>query len=305
MTSLVTEGMSVARPDPVEKKPLYHYLPKSLTFSIGSEGCNFSCIFCQNSEIAHGPRNTKPRLHPASPAVIVAAAESSGSASIAFTYNEPTVFFELMAKIADMALYVGLGTILVSNGYQSGGCLKALSSRIQAANIDLKSFRETFYRNHCKARLKPVLRNLRHMARLGWWLEITTLVIEGENDSQAELSDIASFISNELGRHVPWHISAFHPCYNMQNRPRTSAQTLEKAFEIGKKAGLQFVYTGNTPNSVSTYCPNCNALHMKRQGHLGMVAQSGQYGICRACGHNLPGMWSLPNNTVSAPCHEK
>ena len=294
LVSLVSDGVRVANVDPVEKKPLYHYLPHSRTFSIGTEGCNLSCQFCQNAELAHGARSHPVRSTPASPAAIVAAAREAGCASIAFTYNEPTVFFELMHATAEKALQEGLGTLMVSNGYQSPACLEALEHRIQAANIDLKSMSETTYRTVCGAHLAPVLDNLRHMAAMGWWLEVTTLLIEGVNDSAPELESIATFIAGELGQHVPWHISAFFPCYQMKDHPPTSQAALERALGIGRAAGLHFVYTGNAGISQPTRCPACGTVHIERHGPLGMIKNmppKAPYGTCTHCGHAIAGVW--------------
>lgn len=294
--SLVSEGVRVANVDPIEKKPLYHYLPQSLTFSIGTEGCNLSCLFCQNAELAHGARQHPPSYTPASPTAIVKAARESGCSSIAFTYNEPTVFYELLRSTSELALEAGLGTVLVSNGYQSSSCIEALGPLVQAANIDLKSMREAMYRDVCKAHLKPVLRNIVHMARLGWWLELTTLVIEGLNDSQEELDDIASFIATELGPDVPWHVSAFYPCYQMQDKPPTSLATLKKALEAGARKGLHFVYTGNNPATVHTLCPKCGAIFIPRHGSLGIAGKLSPTvadGLCGACGETIAGRWKI------------
>jgi pyruvate formate lyase activating enzyme len=236
--------------DPVEKKPLYHFLPGTQIFSLGTQGCNLSCSFCQNASLSQPPRlGHRVTGHQAGPQDLVAAALASGCRSIAYTYSEPTVFFELVEDTARLALAQGLKNALVTNGFMSAECLDAFGPAegglIQAANVDLKAFTEEFYAEQCGAHLKPVLENLRHMRRLGWWLEVTTLVIPGLNDGDGELKDMAGFIAAELGPDTPWHLSRFHPDYKLTDRPVTPTQTLMRAREAGRAAGLRFVYVGN------------------------------------------------------------
>ena len=290
--SLVSGGVAALNLDPVEKKPLYHYLPGTTTFSFGTPGCNFACLFCQNAALAHAARESGPvRLQPATAHSLVAGAARSGAASLSFTYNEPTVFFELMAETADLARQAGFGTILVSNGFQSQDSLEALQGRIQAANIDLKSFREEFYREQCRARLAPVLDNLKTMRSCGWWLEITTLLIPGLNDSSEELRDLARFIAQELGREVPWHISRFRPAFRMQDVPPTPLADMERAARIGQEEGLCFVYLGNVLQHAfdATCCPDCGRKLLSRAGfHVTGLPFDGR---C-PCGKQIPGIWS-------------
>ncbi len=287
LVTLAAEGVIAWQVDPVEKKPLYHYLPGTKTFSFATAGCNFSCRWCQNAHISAPPRGAVP-CTPARPQDLVQAALDSGCRSLAFTYTEPTVFFELMLATAVMARQNGLGTLMVSNGYQSPACLNILAPHIQAANIDLKCFRQSTYKKFCNASLAPVLDNLRRMAALGLWLEITTLVIPGINDSPAELADIAAFIANELGPHTPWHVSAFHPAHLLNPHPATPPSSLTLAADLGQKAGLHFVYKGNIGPANATSCPHCGRVAVARNT---FKAPSLPGGLCPHCGAALPGIW--------------
>lgn len=271
--------------DPVEKKPLFHFLPGTTTLSLGTPGCNLGCTFCQNASLSEPPRQGLPlRGEAIPPRDIVRMAQSSGARSIAYTYSEPTVFFELMLETADLAMAAGLANIMVSNGFQSPQCLDALGHRIQAANIDLKAFREDFYRDICAARLQPVLDNLIHMNKLGWHLEMTTLVIPDTNDSDAELADIARFIKKELGANTPWHVSRFHPCHHMHDHPPTPLATLRRAHDIGRAEGVHHVFVGNVPGSglENTVCPGCGLTVVERSGFT--VLRNGLHnGACPQC----------------------
>jgi len=290
--SLVEDGVAALNLDPVEKKPLYHYLPGTATLSFGTPGCNFACPFCQNSSLSHAAREQGlVRLRNITPPALAAQARSNGAASLSFTYSEPTVFFELMARTADAARQAALGTIMVSNGFHSPDSLAALRDRIQAANIDLKSFREEFYREQCRARLAPVLDNLKTMRSFGWWVEITTLLIPGRNDSTEELRDLAGFIARELGPEVPWHISRFHPAFRMRDAPPTPLADMERAARIGQEAGLHFVYLGNVAQHAleGTFCPRCGQKLLSRVGYS--VTGLPFDGRCM-CGERIPGIWS-------------
>lgn len=292
LVSLVSDVITAVNMDPVEKKPLYHFLPGTKTFSLGGAGCNFRCFFCQNHEIAHvNQKSTLPgrRL---TPETIVRLAEQNQAQSIAFTYNEPTLFFEQMYAAAGLAKAQDIRTILVSNGFMSVGALQSLSKRIDAANIDLKSFSDDFYRKFCRGRLDPVLDNLKRIRDMGWWLEVTTLVIPGVNDSPEELTKLASFIKTELGEDVPWHISAFHGAHKMLNHPSTPTFKLEEAWHIGSDAGLKYVYLGNvqTATGSNTLCPQCGTLLIERRGY--QIRQRIGEGVCPACHAEIPGIWT-------------
>ncbi|WP_300159879.1 AmmeMemoRadiSam system radical SAM enzyme [Solidesulfovibrio sp.] len=289
--TLVYDRVAAANLDPVEKKPLYHFLPGSLTFSFGTMGCNLSCSFCQNYSLSQPPRQGKAVAgERATPADLVAAAKRSGAASISYTYSEPTIFFELAQDTATLAREAGLRNILVSNGFQSRACLEALAGLVDAANIDLKAMDPAFYEEVCGARLSPVLKNLAHMRRLGWWLEVTTLLIPGRNDDAGQLRRLAGFLAGELGPDTPWHLSRFHPDFAMRDVPATSAESLERAWAIGREAGLHYVYVGNVPDEArsATYCPSCGARVIERQG-MGLRAARTRGGKCVACGAAIAG----------------
>lgn len=291
LISLVGDVLTSAQLDPVEKKPLYHFLPGSRTFSVGSAGCNFRCRFCQNHAIARVPSSGVVPGRRARAEEVVRLAQERQARSLAFTYNEPTVFFEMVYEASGLARAANLRALLVSNGFMSGDCLTALSRRIDAANVDLKAFRDDFYREYCGGRLQPVLDNLKAIKALGWWLEVTTLVIPGVNDSAGELGAIAAFIRDELGADTPWHLSAFHGAYQMAQHPSTPLATLERGWGIGREAGLNFVYMGNVRSAVggNTFCPACGALAMERRGFE--VRLLGAAGICPSCKSHLPGVW--------------
>lgn len=284
--------------DPVEKKPLYHFLPGTRTFSFGTMGCNMACAFCQNASLSQPPRlGRRVTGHHAGPAELVDAALESGSKSISYTYSEPTIFFELVEDTAKLARARGLKNILVTNGFMSAECLDACgpaeTGLIQAANVDLKAFGEDFYRERCGAALAPVLKNLKHMHGLGWWLEVTTLLIPGLNDGADELKALAGFIASELGPDTPWHISRFHPDYRLLDRPVTPHESLLAARDIGRAAGLRFVYVGNAsgPGFGDTLCPSCGKTVIRREGFR--CAPFGvQGGTCLECGQGLPGVWA-------------
>ncbi|MHC1789903.1 AmmeMemoRadiSam system radical SAM enzyme [Solidesulfovibrio sp.] len=290
--TLVYDRVAAANLDPVEKKPLYHFLPGTMTFSFGTMGCNLSCAFCQNYSLSQPPRQGKAIAgERTSPAELVAAARRAGAASVSYTYSEPTIFFELMADTADLAHAAGLQNILVSNGFQSRQCLDALAGRIDAANIDLKAMRPEFYERTCGARLRPVLQNLVRIRELGWWLEVTTLLIPGGNDSAGELTELAGFLAKELGADTPWHISRFHPDFAMRDRPPTSPESLERAYVIGREAGLRYVYVGNVRDAArsATQCPGCGERLIERQG-MGVSAVRTVSGRCGSCGAAIAGV---------------
>jgi pyruvate formate lyase activating enzyme len=277
--------------DPVEKKPLYHFMPGSKTFSFGTLGCNLACSFCQNHTLSQPPRQGLPiEGQKVSPEALARAARESGCQSVSYTYSEPTIFFELMQDTARLAKADGLKNIMVSNGFMSPECLEELAPLIDAANIDLKAFNPGFYEDICQARLDPVKKNLVHIRKLGWWLEVTTLLIPGLNDNREELAALTGFIAGELGPDTPWHISRFHPDYKLLDRGPTPARTLEEAWETGKKAGLKYVYVGNLPGNAhnSTHCAGCGKVVIERSGFTVLGGTLGE-GACPACGEPLAG----------------
>jgi pyruvate formate lyase activating enzyme len=254
--------------DPIEKKPLFHFAPGSRSFSIAAVGCNFHCDFCQNYEISQMPRDRKQIWgEDVSPEQIVALAKKAGCRTIAYTYTEPTIYFEYALDIARLASAEGLKNIFVTNGYMTEEALRTLHPHLHGANVDLKAFQEEFYQKRCGGRLEGVLQSLRIMKALGIWVEITTLIIPGLNDSEEELRGLVAFIAS-LGRETPWHISRFHPMYKMLDRSPTSVQTLERVRKIGLEGGLRYVYTGNVPGDEGedTYCHQCGKLLIDRFG---------------------------------------
>lgn len=290
LLTLVGNVVTSVQLDPVEKKPLYHFLPGSKTFSIGSAGCNFHCRFCQNHEISDvRPQSTISgrRVTPDTLARLAA----QQAPSIAFTYNEPTVFFEQIYETTGLALAKGLKVILVSNGFMGEDLLLTLKKRVHAANIDLKAFSDDFYRKYCGGSLQPVLDNLKAIKKLGWWLEVTTLVIPGCNDSQDELRDMARFIRDELGPDTPWHLTGFHGAAMMVSHPSTPAFQLEELWRMGKDESLNYVYIGNVQSllGASTLCPSCGAMIVERSGYRVRTVRTP--GICPACKTAIPGIW--------------
>ncbi len=285
----VADLVAAVNVDPVEKKPLYHFHPGARTLSFGTMGCNISCSFCQNFSLSHPPRNGHPiQGRHMTPQELVDMALENDCHSISYTYSEPTIFFELLMPTAKLAVEKGLKNIIVSNGFQTPECLEEMGPYIHAANIDLKSFRDSFYKEQCQARLKPVLNTLKHVRKLGWWLEVTTLLITDLNDSYDEIAEMALFIKDELGPETPWHISRFHPAYKLQDRPATPVETLERAWLIGREAGLKYVYVGNVPghDGNNTMCPEgCGPL-IKRRGFFVENLSP----VCESCGTLLAGI---------------
>jgi len=285
-------GMLVAENvDPIEKKPLFHVYPASKSFSIATAGCNFSCDFCQNYDISQLPRTiqTIPGRQTA-PQDILERALRTGSRTIAYTYTEPTVYFEYAYDTALLAHQKGLKNVFVTNGFMTIKALDVISPYLDAANVDLKSFRDEFYRKRCGGRLQPVLESLRKMKAAGVWVEVTTLLIPGMNDSEEELHDIASFIVS-LGAETPWHISRFYPRYKMEQWSATSAAMIHKAAEIGKSCGLKYVYSGNMPGDAgeNTSCSHCGKLLIARYGfHIDQMSLRGA--ACPQCGTTLDGI---------------
>jgi pyruvate formate lyase activating enzyme len=262
-------GRTVAQHvDPVEKKPLFHLYPGTTAYSIATVGCNFRCRWCQNWEISQMVRKRHLIMgEEASPEKIVAAAEWYGCRSIAYTYTEPTIFFEYAYDTARLAHEAGLANIYVTNGYMTEEMLETFQPYLDAANVDLKAFRDETYRKYVGARLQPVLDAMRVMKRLGIWLEVTTLVIPGINDDDEELRDAADFVAEELGADTPWHISRFSPAYTMTDVPPTPVETLRRAREIGLEAGLRYVYLGNVPGEANTVCHACGKTLIRRSGY--------------------------------------
>ncbi|MBC8473208.1 MAG: AmmeMemoRadiSam system radical SAM enzyme [Candidatus Omnitrophica bacterium] len=243
--TLVYGDVIASHVDPIEKKPLYHFLPGSYSYSIATIGCNFKCSFCQNWEISQASkRQNTASGHELMPEEVVREAKKNDCKSISYTYTEPTIFFEYAYETAKLAKKQGLYNIFVTNGYMTKETLNVIKPYLDAANIDLKSFREDFYKEMCGAHLKPVLDTIELMKKLGIWIEITTLVVTGKNDSDNEFKDIAEFIAN-LDPDIPWHISRFHPDFKYLEGKPTPIDALKRARDIGKKAGLRNIHLGN------------------------------------------------------------
>jgi pyruvate formate lyase activating enzyme len=263
-------GLSISQAiDPVEKKPLFHFYPGSSAFSFATVGCNFRCSFCQNWQISQMVHD-EGRLagQEASPEHLASAARHYGCKSIAYTYTEPTIFFEYAYDTAVIADQWDIKSIYVTNGYMTEEMLDAFAPHLHAANVDLKAFSDDFYRKTCGARLQPVLDSIKAMRERGIWVEVTTLVVPGLNDSVEELRSLAEFIAGDVGEDTPWHVSRFRPDYKMQNGQATPPATLHRAREIGLEAGLRYVYEGNVPGGEgeNTYCYSCHNLLIERYG---------------------------------------
>lgn len=307
---LLVYGQAVAANiDPIEKKPLFHFLPGTDIFSIGTVGCNFGCEFCQNWQISQVSKEIKARLmenkkmeklgveigklgFELMPEKIVNICVKDNIPSIAYTYNEPIIFFEYAYDTAKLGKNKKKRNVFVTSGFETDEALEKLKPYLDAMNIDLKSFSDSFYKKVCKARLQPVLDTIKKVHELGIWLEITTLVIPGKNDSDKELKQIADFIAS-ISKDIPWHISAFYPHYKMTDVPATTHDSLIKAYEIGKKAGLNYVYVGNVPDveRSSTYCPKCNELLIERDYYKTTI-KNFKNGKCGKCNEKIPGVWS-------------
>ena len=275
--------------DPVEKKPIYHLLPGSRALSFGTVGCNFKCPFCQNWDISQETKvNEEIKV---SPEQMVALALEQGAESIAYTYNEPTIFYPYAKDIGVIAKEKGLKNIFVSNGFESPEIIEDMASWVDAANIDLKSWDDAYYKKVLKGGLEEVKDTLRRMVDAGIWVEVTTLLIEGDNDSDRDLKEMAEFIAHDLGKHVPWHLSAFHPDYKMLDHNATGLETLQRAKKIGQEAGLQYIYLGNVPVHGDTHCPDCGELLIDRTGYTVTVNKLKE-GHCPKCNREIEGVWS-------------
>jgi pyruvate formate lyase activating enzyme len=278
--------------DPIEKKPLFHYFPGSLSFSIATVGCNFRCLHCQNSDISQAPRESSILSHQIfPPEKIVEAAKKNRCRSISYTYTEPTIYCEYAFDCAVLAKGEGIGNVFVTNGYITPEALKEIKPYLDAANIDLKSFRDDFYRRVCGARLEPTLDSIRAYKEFGIWIELTTLIIPNHNDTEEELRDIARFIK-ELGVDTPWHVTAFYPTYKITDQHRTPAGILRKAREIGLNEGLRYVYTGNVPgdDGENTYCYQCGKLLVERIG-FSVKKNNIRNAKCSDCSAKIDGIW--------------
>jgi pyruvate formate lyase activating enzyme len=293
LVSLVYGKVIARHVDPIEKKPLFHFLPGTRSYSIATVGCNFKCRFCQNADISQMPSD-QHRIwgEDMTPAMVVDEAVATRSATIAYTYTEPTIYFELALDSARQAVKKGLKNVFVSNGYMTEECLKSIHPDLHGANVDLKAYSDGFYKEQCGAKLGPVLRTLEVMKEMGVWLEVTTLVIPGLNDSKGELENIARFLAG-LDPDIPWHISRFHPTYRLTDRDATPPGSIRRARDIGYEAGLKYVYTGNLPGDEGekTYCHECKQVLIDRYG-FSVTKNIIQDNRCPRCQAVIPGIWA-------------
>lgn len=297
--SMVYGKLVATNVDPIEKKPLFHFLPGTTSYSIATVGCNLRCGNCQNWDISQSPREGRGIVGvDASPEDVVGAAVDTGCESVSYTYTEPTVYIEFALDTMKIARKEKLGNVFVSNGYMTPESVNEVSGLLDADNVDLKSFNDKFYRENCGAALEPVLDTLKLLKKNGVWIEVTTLLIPGMNDSPKELKQIAGFIKEELGEAVPWHVSRFHPHYKMDKTPSTPLESIRKARQIGIEAGLKYVYAGNMPHeeSENTYCPKCGKLLIERLGFDVLNNRVGGEGRCPYCKTKIAGIWNLRKN---------
>jgi len=289
--SLVYEKAISENSDPIEKKPLFHFLPGTQSLSVATVGCNFKCFFCQNYEISQMPcdyKRIEGRDIP--PEQLIKDALRYNCRSISYTYTEPTIYFEYAYDTAELAHKEGLKNVFVTNGFMSKECIEKIRPYLDAANVDLKSFSDDFYKEKVGGRLKPVLDNIRLMKEIGIWVEVTTLIIPGLNDSDDELEKIAEFLA-DTGCDIPWHISAYYPQYK-SSIPPTGLEVIYNAIDIGKKAGLKYVYGGNIPGDKheNTYCYNCNNLIIRRSG-FSVSDFKVKDNLCPKCGSKIDGVF--------------
>ncbi len=293
LETLVYGKLIAQHVDPIEKKPLYHVMPGSLSYSIATVGCNFKCRFCQNADIAQLPSDRKGMIagDSCSPQDVVAAAIRAGCQSISYTYTEPTVFFEFAHDTAKLAHEKGLLNVFVTNGYMSSEALHMIKPYLDAANVDLKAFNDDFYKDLCSAKRKHVMDTLKLMKSLGVFVEVTTLLIPGLNDDEKELKQLASFMVDSLGPDTPWHISRFHPTYKLTDRPPTPVETIHQARRIGLDAGLRYVYSGNLPGDEgeNTICHSCGGPLIERWGYR-IAKNHITDGKCPKCGAVIDGI---------------
>ncbi|MEX2720041.1 MAG: AmmeMemoRadiSam system radical SAM enzyme [Candidatus Wukongarchaeota archaeon] len=281
--------ISSAFPDPIEKKPLFHFWPGSCAYSLGTIGCNLYCLFCQNFTIARA-KPEEYRLVETTPKEIVKKAKKSPCKSIAYTYNEPIIWYEFVYDTAKIAKEEGLFNILVTNGFITQEPLNEIAPYINAANVDVKSFNEEFYRKITKSKLQPVLETCKTMVEKGIHLEITTLLIPGYNDSEEELKALTKWVVENLGPEIPHHFSRFYPHFKLLDAPPTPTKTIEKAMKIAKEQGEKYVYAGNIPghNSENTYCPNCGKQLIRRIGFRIGAYDLNKDATCPQCNTKIP-----------------
>jgi len=292
--SLVYGRLCAVHVDPIEKKPMFHYLPGSQALSVATAGCNFECKFCQNWRMSQFRPEQVPGVQPLSPQASVELARAQRWPTICFTYSEPTVFYDFVHDTAQAARSAGIGSVTISNGYLLPEALRRLSHRLTAMKVDLKAFTEKFYRETCRGTLEPVLTTLKTLKEEGMFFEIVVLIIPTLNDSPDEVKRMAEWIASDLHPDVPVHFSRFSPMYKLRNLPPTPVATLERCVTVAQGEGLNFVYLGNVPGheKESTYCPDCKKLLIQRFGyHIRQNSVTSQ-GACPHCGRRIPGIWT-------------
>ncbi len=277
--------------DPIEKKPIYHFLPGSLSFSIASPGCNFRCQWCQNADISQISSINEPdRPHFVPPENVLDGAISSGCQSISYTYTEPSLSVEYNLEVSRLARESGLKNVYVTNGYMTPEMLELTIPTLDAANVDIKAFDEEVHRHYTGAHLQPVLDSCVALLKAGVWLEVTTLLVPGVNDDEVQLRGIAEFIATKLSPDVPWHVSRYFPQPQFRQIPATPPERIFHAMDVGRKAGLRYVYGGNLMSSTDTDCPNCGERVVRRMGYSDSIVGL-KKDACPKCGFRIAGVW--------------
>jgi len=291
LKTLVYSRVCALHKDPIEKKPLYHYKPGSTALSVATAGCNIECKFCQNWQISQA-RPEDIMCRKITPSELVRQAKNANCSAIAYTYTEPTIFYEYMYDTAVLGNEQGIKSVIISNGYINEIPQLKLLEQLDAVKIDLKAFTDSFYKNYCSATLKPVMESLKRVKSQKKWLEIVVLIIPTLNDSPKEITEMANFISGELGNDVPVHFSRFHPQYKIKNLPSTPISTLECCYDICRNKGLNYVYIGNAPGHPSehTYCPSCGKIIIKRYGYY-ILSNKISDGKCSYCSKEIAGIF--------------
>ncbi|MCS7254239.1 MAG: AmmeMemoRadiSam system radical SAM enzyme [Armatimonadota bacterium] len=290
--TLVYSNPCAVHIDPIEKKPFFHFLPATLSFSIATAGCNIECAYCQNWEISQRrPEQTENIYMP--PKRVVELAKHYGCKSISFTYTEPVVFYEYMVDTAKLARHANIRALMVTNAFIEPKPMQEACKVLDAVKVDLKAFSEEFYRKICRGQLKPVLKAIEVIKSTGTWLELVVLIVPKLNDSPTEIKQMCNWVKTNLGSDVPIHFSRFIPMYKLRNLPPTPVETLERCHDIAKEIGLRYVYIGNVFGhpAESTYCPNCNSVVIQRMGYKTSI--SGLRGNkCAKCKFTIAGVWA-------------
>ena len=290
--TLVYGALCSANIDPIEKKPLFHYLPGTVAFSIATAGCNIECKFCQNWQISQfRPEQVRSTL--IEPARLVQICKGRSCPTLAYTYSEPVIFYEYMHDVAKLARAQGIGSVMISNGYIQEKPLRQLCKQLTGVKIDFKAFTERFYREQCAGELKPVQETLKVLKDVGIWFELVVLIIPTLNDSPDEIKQMSAWILEHLGPDVPLHFTRFHPTYRVTDLPRTPIATLERSRELALSAGIHYVYAGNVPNhpGENTFCHKCGTELIRRVGFK-VVSNRIAEGKCPQCSTAIPGVWS-------------